>query len=395
MCRNGSNQNEKGFMLITAFLFAAVLSTAALGLATRQVAYLQAAERNKNRMVAFNMAEAAMDTAINQLATNPNYAGTTAFTSLSTGNIQGGYSVVVCPPACTGLTTPTDPNTRLIAATGQSPSNITTTTAYEARALNAYVTVQPKNSFLYAIFSKNSISLTGNAITDSYDSSVAAYNPGTATSNGDVVTDSTSAGAVSLSGDATVKGNAAVGPNGNANTVITTSGNAVITGTKSAQSSAQNPQAMTTAINSEGTLSVSGNTTYSLAAGTHRFSSISVSGNAKINALGAVIIYVDGTISISGNGFATQANKPTNLLIYVTGSSNVSISGNGNFYGAIHAPNSSISNTGNGSIYGAMVGKNYTQTGNGAIHYDKALQNSGSSNAPVHLQTWIEKNAYY
>lgn len=389
------NRNEKGFLLITAFLFAAVLATVSLGLATRQTAYLQAAERNKNRMVAFNMAEAAMDTAIAQLATNPNYAGTTSFTSLSTGNIQGGYTLAVCPPACTGLTTPTDLNTRLIAATGYSPSNVTTTRAYESRALTAYVSVQSKNSFPYAVFSKNNISLTGNAITDSYNSSQAAYSAATATSNGDVATDSTSAGAVALSGNVIIKGNASVGPNGNVNTVITTTDSALITGTKSAQASAQNPQVKTTTISSEGTLSVSGNTIYSLAAGTHRFSSISVTGNARINALGAVIIYVDGAVSIAGNGFTTQANTPTNLLIYVMGNSNVSLSGNGNFYGAIHAPNSNISNSGNGSIYGAVVGSNYTQTGNGNIHYDQALQNSGSSNTPVHLQTWIEQNTYY
>lgn len=384
-------------MLITAFLFAAALSTVALGLATRQVAYLQAAERNKNRMVAFNMAEAAMDVAISQLATNPNYAGTTTFTSLSTGNIQGGYSVAVCPPACTGLTTPTDPNTRLISATGQSPSSNASATAYESRALTGYVTIQQQSSFSYAIFSKNNITLTGNAITDSYDSSAGAYNAGTATPNGDITTDSTSAKSVSLSGNAIVKGDVAIGPNGNINAVIKTTDNAMITGTKSAQTEAQNPQVKTTTINSQGTLSVSGNTIYSLAAGTHRFSSISVSGNARINALGAVVIYVDGAISISGNGFATQANKPTNLLIYATGSGNVSISGNANFYGGLYAPNSNITNSGNGAIYGAVVGSSYNQSGNGAIHFDKALKNnSGStSGSSPHLQSWIEKNTYY
>ena len=114
MCK----KNEKGFLLITAFLFAAVLSTVSLGLAGRQVSFIKAADRNKNRMVAFNMAEAAMDMGIANLTTDSNYAGTAGFTTLSTGNIQGGYRVSVCPPTCTNLTTPTDPNIRLISATG-------------------------------------------------------------------------------------------------------------------------------------------------------------------------------------------------------------------------------------------------------------------------------------
>ena len=148
MCK----RNEKGFLLITAFLFAAMLSTASLGLASRQMAFLQSAERNKNRMVAFNMAEAGIDTALANLATNTTYSGVSSFTSMSTGNIQGGYTVAVCPPTCTGLTQPTDANIRLIVATGQSPSNTTSDKAYEARTITLYAKVQATSSFLYSVF---------------------------------------------------------------------------------------------------------------------------------------------------------------------------------------------------------------------------------------------------
>ena len=172
-------KNEKGFVLITSFLFAAVLSTVSLGLATRQLAYLQAGENNKNRMVAFNMAEAGLDLALVQLVANSNYGGTTGFTSLSTGNSQGGYSISVCPPACTGVTAPTDANTRLIVATGQSPSNNTADRAYESRKVTAYANVQPKSPFLYSVFGGQSISLNGSpsVSTDSYNSANGAYDP--------------------------------------------------------------------------------------------------------------------------------------------------------------------------------------------------------------------------
>ena len=385
-------------MLITAFLFAAVLSTTSLGLATRQVAYLQAAERNKNRMVAFNMAEAGIDLAIAQLTTDSNYAGTTGFTALDTGNIQGGYTVAVCPPACTGLTTPTDANTRLIVATGQSPSNNLTAKAYESRIVQAYAKLQPESPFLYSVFAEQSISMNGSPSisTDSYNSANGPYDSNTAGANGDVATDSIAGGAVNLTGNVTIHGDVVVGPYGNPATVISTGSNVTITGTTSAALEPQNPQPITTSVNSEGDLTVGSQTNYVLQAGTHRFSSINVSGGGMVTALGPVKIYVDGSVSVSGNGIITAGDAPPNFQIYVTTNSTFSISGNGNVYAAIYAPNAVVSNTGNGELFGAVVASTYTQSGNGQIHYDEALKNvSGDIGNAVDLKTWVENNTYY
>ncbi len=106
---------------------------------------------------------------------------------------------------------------------------------------------------------------------------------------------------------------------------------------------------------------------------------------------GAVKIYVTGSISISGNGVSTAGNLPPNLLIYGTrdptstnpacvGSNcctSVSISGNGNFYGAVYAPAATISQSGNGAVYGSLTGNTINISGNGGFHYDEALGHLG------------------
>ena len=382
-------------MLVSSFMILSMLSVASLGLATRQVAFLVSAEHNTNKMVAFNMAEAGTDLAMSQLSTNTTYAGSRGYVVL--GN-QGGYSVTVCPPTCNGLTAPTDATMRLIMASGFSPSNTVTARAYETRAVTAYAKLQPKSPFVYSIFGGQSISINGSpsVSTDSYNSTNAPYNPLTAGSNGSMATDSTVAAAVNLSGNVTIKGDVVVGLGGNPTSVISQGNNVTITGTRSAASALQNPQPITSSIPSEGALSVGGQTNYVLQAGTHRFSSISVSGGGIVTTTGPVTIYVDGPVSVSGHAIITAGDAPPNCQIYVTTNTTVSISGGGSVYAAIYAPQASVSNTGNGELFGAVVASTYTQSGNGKAHYDEALKNvSGGTGNTVHLRTWVENNTYY
>jgi len=339
-------------------------------------------------MIAFNMAESGFDDAFYRVknSTITSYPWSSGFVSLSSGNIEGGYSAQV---------TDMGSNIKKIVVTGYSPTNSTTAQSQEARPITGYVQSSSQIGFPYGVFAKQSISMSGNATVDAYNSASGSYGGSNINNATNVLgTDSTGAGTVALSGNATIQGNALVGPGGTASSVITTSGNATVTGSKSTASSAQNFSSPSTSSTSEGALSISGNTNYSLSAGTHRFSSISISGNGKLTPLGAVIIYVDGAVSISGNGIATVSNTPTNTYIYVTGTSSVTLSGNGRLYAGIFAPASAVSNTGNGQLYGAVVAKTYSQSGNGNVHFDQALSSSGSSTGSnLTILSWQEKNA--
>ncbi len=380
-------KNARGFVLVTTYLVISLISVFALAYFSRSYSFAQASERNQNKIVAFNTAEAAIDLALAQLATTPSYTGTTGYTSLSTNFIQGGYTVTV--------STPTDnPNIRIIQATGFAPDNNPASRAYQTVTVTTYGQIDQGRLFDFAIFADNSIQLTGNASVDSYDSRDGSYGGNNKKNEGDVGTNSTGSGSFSLTGNATIKGDAVVGPNGDPSLVIQTSGNADITGTRSAASELKEYDSPTTSLPTSGSLSLSGNNTLYLSTGTYHYSSIKISGNAKLNLTGSVTIYVDGEIDISGNGIATQNNLPPNLLVYVTGTDDVKISGNANFYGGIYAPKSKIQNSGNGAIFGAVVSKEYKQNGNGNIHFDEALKdvqgNCGSGH--VSVSAWQEQN---
>lgn len=230
------------------------------------------------------------------------------------------------------------------------------------------------------------VTLSGNATTDSYDSRNGAYNTSTNRgSNGDISTDSTAGSAVTIGSNSAVNGDVAIGPGGNTSSAIQNSG--TITGTLSTEPTTWNLPLSTipSGVTNQGSLSIAGNTVRTLTEGTYWFSSISITGNGQLQTTGAVKIYVTGAINIAGNGVATAGNLPTNLLVYgtvdPTNSANkttsVSISGNGDFYGAIYAPAAAITVTGNGGAYGALTGASVNFSGNGGLHYDEALGNLG------------------
>lgn len=376
--------NQKGYVLIATYLMVAVLSATSMATFMRSYTFAREAEKQKNAIVALEMAEGAIDLAITQLATNQSYAGVN-FTDFSSGNAKGGYSISVTTPAGAPSTV------RQIAVTGFSPSNTATEIGYKYSNISAYTQFPSTSYFSRAIFANTSYSNSGNGTTDSYDSSVAAYNASTAGSNGDVGTNSVTGATVTLSGNARVKGDVAIGAGGSTSSVITTSGNASITGTRSAQTSNTVLTTPTTSLASSGAVSVSGNNTLSLSAGTYHYSSFSITGNGRLNTTGEVTIYVSGSVSIAGNGTAAYSNLPKNLKIFVTNSSNVSVTGNGNVYAAIYAPLSRVQISGNGQVYGAVVGDTVSMSGNANFHYDESLNNiGGGSGGDPTLLSWVQ-----
>ncbi len=351
-------KDERGFILISTYLVIAVLSVLALAMYFRNQTSTVTSERNLNRMRSFQYAESGLDLAMGALESDTTYSGA-AFATLGA---YGGYDVEVCPGTCNGLTEPSDSSIRILQVTGYSPSDDATDMNYEARAITAYVALD-STPFQYAIHGQTSVTLNGNPTVDSYDSSAGAYSSSSAGSEGSVATN----GTISLVGNAAVSGTLYEDVN-------------------------LDCSAASTDESSSGSLSISGNTNYSLSAGIHRFSSISITGNGTLTPDGAVTIYVDGTVSIAGNGVSTYGDDPTNFIILMTDDDAVSISGNGDFYGGIYAPESSVSNTGNGDIHGAVISDTYQQSGNGDLHFDTEMADVEAPCSSVELRSWTENN---
>ncbi|MBI4372852.1 MAG: hypothetical protein HY585_03910 [Candidatus Omnitrophica bacterium] len=350
------------------------------GLMARGAAELQAAKRFEDRMIAFHLAEGAIDEGIVTVKTNRSSFN---FESDARNDqyISGNYGADVTQSQ-------NNSNVYQIEATGTVNSMGGTTD----RSITAVIELASTSPYKHAVFANSTIAMSGNAQTDSYNSSEGPYDANSAGTNGDIGSNWTSGNAITLSGNVWVKGDAVVGPGADLSTSIVTSGNARIDGTRSAASEPKvlDPVTVPSSLINAGNLHISGNDTVTLPAGTFAYTSITITGNGKLILSGTTKIYMTGNLSVSGNGIGTAQNLPTNLEIQVQGNRTVSLSGNGNFYGAIYAPTSTINISGNGQLFGAVIGNTIADSGNGNIHFDEALESGGSSNSDTQLRSWSE-----
>lgn len=283
-----------------------------------------------------------------------------------------------------------------VQSTAQSPSLF-----YKKRVCTKLNLIPPV--FRHGIFGDKGIIMTGNGATDSYDSDIGLYDPLHSGVNGDIATNSTDTGAITISGNATVNGDAETGPSG----TVEMGNNASITGNISHESNralpkVEVPSYLKNLINS-GEIKLSGNNSMNLSDGNYKYSNIDLSGNTQLNINGdaklylnsfkisgnakliisagsKLTIYLDGSCDIGGNGILNQSNIPANCLILSTcdmDGEGIKITGNGDFHGAVYAPQTTIKISGNGELFGSFAGKSVFIPGNGNIHYDEALSRIG------------------
>ncbi len=255
--------------------------------------------------------------------------------------------------------------------------------------------------FKKAIHAKNKVELVGNAWTDSYDSKYCAYNCvykdalGNNVINkgkkGHASTDSIAPGAIFLETNSTIDGDALIGPGGNPAVAIVNNG--TISGQQTNEPAVQDLSLsnIPASCANQGPLTIAGNSTRTLTTGCYWFSSISITGNGQLTIDGAVTIYVTGNIDVGGNGILNTYKLPPNLLIYGGQDTKiVKIHGNGDFYGAVYAPEADINVYGNGATFGALTGKTAKINGNGGFHYDEDLGNLGGTLLGFTRYSWRE-----
>ena len=342
---------------------------------------------------AFYLAEAGIQRALRQINYNVsstplyyNDAGHlgTIFSDQSLGS--GTYSVTIAADG-------TDSSgNKILSVT--STGTISSTNALKKVNVRIIPQYTNTNLFKYAAFGQNGITFSGNnAMTDSYDSALGDYGGSNKGANGDIGSNTTSNAGVSLS-NSNIYGDIAIGSGGNTSTVITQGPNAAVSGSKSALSANEVfPDVTIPSGTGPGTaLSISGNNTVNLSSGTYYYTSISISGSGKLNINGDVTIYVSGSVDASGNGIVNTTSNPANFHLKVSGTSSVSIKGNGGFYGGVYAPNAPVTINGNGALYGSVVGSTVNFTGNAQLHYDEALETLGGGNvlSSYKISAWKE-----
>jgi hypothetical protein len=244
------------------------------------------------------------------------------------------------------------------------------------------------------------ITISGSGYVDSFNSSLGTYAQTKQSTGGNVGTN----GNATLSGNAKIYGSVSA-PNATKGTCsstsvkgLTTSGNASATGglvalgqslsfpappaiVPAPPTNAQSySKSATLTPGSYGNISVSGGAVLTLTPGTYDVNSVSLSGNSTITVSppGAVALKIAGSgvstvLNFSGGEMSNESGIAANFQIFYGGKGTVNLSGGSNSYGVVYAPNAPITMSGNDAWYGAIVGLTITNSGNGAIHFDKEL----------------------
>jgi hypothetical protein len=413
------HENEKGIVLVAAIGLVAILALFGTVAVITTSTEIIISKNHKTSVQANYAAEAGYSHLIGAYLNNTNYflakdtATTIGLPATEPGAPNFGNNLTYWFPSITY-----DSN--------DPPQHVDVVSQGKAWGTNSVEKIQVRitpissSPFEYGIFTNGDINISGNGVTNSYDSSI---DPSASTllSNGDVGTNNTGAGTIALSANAVINGDAEVGPGGNPATDITTSGNAEINGNTGVAGS---PKDMTPMTDPGGgtpeTLNLSDFDIKTISSGIYRLPNISISGIATGIISGDVTLYVDGNTSISqigklvilpgasltiyasgdasvgGNGIVNlnAAPRPEDCVVFGTSScTSVTISGNGDLYAAIYAPAATTTVSGNGDIYGSLVGDAVTITGNGAILFDESLQDlsvGGISDFNVTLWKYLD-----
>jgi hypothetical protein len=276
--------------------------------------------------------------------------------------------------------------------------------------------------FNYAAFGDEGVRM-GNGNTDSYDSRLGGYYSTSHGSNGDVGTNATHSGALSVGPNGEIDGDA-IHPRNASASVVSSKG--AITGSIGPADGDTAfrpiPEPPSTAVRVRA-VSASGQSNVRLqrvddgsyieppiAPGDYVIessggASVRLSGKAELNfsATGVTRLWLEGDLVIGGKGIANAYQLPPHLLIYgmppgyapgVPGCRSVTISGNGQLFAAVYAPKADITINGGGAtgdVFGSLVGKTITMNGNGTFfHYDEALAHVEGGVSSYRLNTWTQ-----
>lgn len=245
-----------------------------------------------------------------------------------------------------------------------------------------------------------------NAILDSFDSDVAAYNVLTAGNEADVFSNA----AMTLQ-KTTIKGDAGAG------TTITLNTSPIVTGTITPNAPLQTPYDVLTCpaggyspvtpelaavgYTGNGVLNLASGTTLNLLSGKqYFFRSVTMTGTSKL-ALPAgtqpVDFMVRDSIYMAGGSIANVGHKTTDLSFTSCGTPTDptktnywGITGGADAYFSVYAPNKVVYALGNSEFYGAVISSIFYITGSAQFHYDEALARKSSPKLEVLKTTWAQ-----
>lgn len=221
----GGCPDERGVSLITAMFVSFVMMALVALMFTQVIHSNQSTGLDRQRTTVFHVAEAGVDQAISQLATNPAYAGTgvTPVQVTANGTAVGSFTTTVTDPG-PGIT-----SDRVIRSTGVLASGAT-------RTVKASVRLAPLGGFDYALFSGSTLSVNNHL---TLVGSAYSAQPATLQNNTTITGDVTSPQNITTSNNSSINGSVWSGGNVVISTGTTVTGNVLATGSVTIGSNAK------------------------------------------------------------------------------------------------------------------------------------------------------------
>jgi len=356
---------QRGSVLILSVSVTTFLALIGASFLIEGLSEMNLSTREGYQSVAFQMAEAGLDQSLRNLRTATNDD------DVLTGSLANATFSIDSPPTSIAA------NVYQVTTHGLSQQ--------EQRTIEAVIQQTPQSVFQYALFGDQNVSIGGNAITDSFNSSQGLYDDQTPGQEGDVGTNATTAGGVDVDGTSlVVNGQIVVGPEVSDPASVVTgnvSDDFIMGDPKYVSQTMDNPMtSVSPSAGCESTLppNVGGVRTFSNAVYEYCLDSLTVNGNETVTADGPVRIYLSGALTSVGNTTIGVESDPTAMVFLMMGGSEAtlegSLTGSTQFYGAIYGPNAKITIAGNATeVYGSVVAKEVVVSGNAQIHYDEKM----------------------
>jgi hypothetical protein len=297
------------------------------------------------------------------------------------------------------------------------------------RTTEVVATVQTQNIWARSITLRNSITMSGGGVIDSFNSldptksTGGQYDATKRQSHGDVgTTNSTGSdlnstyvyGSLAYSGPAVkntknVQGTISTPFNPSIPTTSDPGATWVPTSTYSGGSppattfTASGTQLTPTRIKINGDFTVPGGKSVQINAGAGGYIEFWVTGKFTTSGSGFVdqktgvhsTWYVDNDITTSGASYTNEDGYAANVSFVGVGTGHkVTVSGSGNFTGTINAPGFDITVSGSGQYMGALIGSTLNISGGAGLHYDESLASKGGPQLGVYSYgNWFDNNS--
>jgi hypothetical protein len=368
--------NQRGVVMVTALAIVTVLTTLGAAFLIRSLNESFQGHRTVDRGAAFYLAEAGVDQAVATLSVNPDPAALVGLTqNLGGAQPLGSFTI----ESATQLS----PNVFQVVSRGVSQNEI--------RRVETVLSFEPETLFQYSLFADEL--LEGSMLSDSYDSRLGVYNddptdsiPDNSGQNGDLGTNGTDFGDLTITNTAFIEGQLAVGPNVNPPESIVDGYNpALITGDPEVISQPDEfpmPPVSVPAGLTCSPLTLNGQDEHILTAtggplGDNRYcyTDINITGGAVFSPSSDVIVYVTGNVVTRGNTALGNTAHPSYLALLLTSTAVVTLEqrGTSRLYGAVYGPEIDMTISGNAEFFGSLIVDRLHIPGSATVHYDEAL----------------------